>query len=89
MGQLQIIQSTKQQDGFPNGESLIDVEKRVRSFCNYLLKNYNGMKIALVAHRAPQLALDVILKKLTWEQAIEQDWRKNKNWKPGWDYIIN
>ena len=74
---------------FPNGESLIDVEKRVRSFCNYLLKNYDGMKIALVAHRAPQLALDVIVKKLTWEQAIEQDWRKNKNWKPGWDYTIN
>ena len=25
---------------FPNGESLIDVEIRVREFCQYLLENY-------------------------------------------------
>lgn len=73
---------------FPNGESLKDVEKRLRDFCNYLLENYNGKTIALVAHKAPQLALDVITKNITWEQAIEQDWRKTKSWQPGWNYII-
>ncbi len=46
-------------------------------------ENYNGKTIALVAHRAPQLALDVITKNITWEQAIEQDWRKTKNWQLG------
>ena len=73
---------------FPNGESLKDVEKRVRKFCNYLLQNYDGKTIALVSHKAPQLALDVLTKNITWEEAINQDWRKTKSWKPGWTYEI-
>ena len=73
---------------FPNGESMIDVEKRIRSFCEFLLENYNNKTIAIVAHKAPQLALEVITKNLTWDQAIEQDWRKNKKWQPGWRYVI-
>lgn len=73
---------------FPNGESLKDVEKRLRNFCDYLLNNYNGKTIALVSHKAPQLALDVITKNITWDQAIEQDWRKTKSWQPGWRYLI-
>lgn len=74
---------------FPNGESLKDVEFRVRDFCKYLLENYNGKTIALVAHKAPQLALDVITKNYTWQEAIDKDWRKTKSWQPGWNYIIN
>ena len=74
---------------FPNGESMRDVEKRLREFCKYLLDNYNGKTIAIVAHKAPQLALDVITKKITWEQSLEQDWRKTKSWQPGWIYEIN
>ena len=26
---------------------------------------------------------------ITWEQAIERDWRKTKKWQPGWIYEIN
>lgn len=74
---------------FPNGESLKDVEIRVRDFCNYLLKSYDGKNIALVSHRAPQLALEVITKNISWQGAINNDWRKIKNWKPGWRYEIN
>lgn len=73
---------------FPNGESLKDVEERLKKFCGYSLENYNGKTIALVAHKAPQLALEVITKKITWEQAIKQDWRKTKSWQPGWIYEI-
>lgn len=73
---------------FPNGESLKDVEKRVRSFCNYLIENFDGKTVALVAHKAPQLALDVITKNITCEEAIDADWRKNKAWQPGWIYEI-
>ena len=54
---------------FPNGESLKDVEDRLRDFCKYLLDNFDGKTVALVAHKAPQLALDVILKNITWEDA--------------------
>ena len=73
---------------FPNGESLKEVEERVRDFIKYLKENYDGNKIALVSHRAPQLALDVILKNISWEDAINNDWRNTKDWKPGWKYII-
>lgn len=73
---------------FQNGESLLDVEKRVRSFVEYLKDNYNNKTIAIVAHRAPQLALDVITKNIPWNEAIEKDWRKTGNWQPGWEYII-
>lgn len=74
---------------FPNGESLIDVENRIRDFIEYLKDNYDGKTVGIVAHRAPQLALDVILKKMTWEDAINADWRKNGDWQPGWEYIID
>lgn len=73
---------------FPKGESLKDVENRVREFCKDLLEKYDGKTIALVSHRAPQLALEVITKNITWEESIEKDWRKTKDWKPGWTYII-
>ena len=73
---------------FPNGESLRDVEKRLRNFCEYLLENFDGKTIALVSHKAPQLALEVITKNISWQNAIDNDWRKTKEWKPGWEYII-
>ena len=74
---------------FSNGESLLDVEKRVREFLKFLLDNYDGLTIAIVSHKAPQLALDVIINGLSWEDAISKDWRKTKAWQPGWDYSIN
>ena len=73
---------------FPNGESLQEVEKRLRNFCEYLLENYNGKTVALVSHKAPQLALEVITKNISWKEAIDNDWRKTKNWQPGWRYEI-
>ena len=75
-------------DAFPNGESLKDVEKRMRHFVNYLKDNYDGKTVAIVAHRAPQLALEVICNNLTWEDANKGDWRKTGDWQPGWDYEI-
>ena len=72
----------------PNGESLEDVEKRIREFIEVLKQNYSGKTIGIVAHRAPQLALEVITKGITWEEAINNDWRKTGDWQPGWDYII-
>jgi len=72
-----------------NGESYEMVKERVKCFLDDLKKNYDGKSIAIVAHKAPQLALDVLLKKLTWEEAFATDWRRTKQWKPGWEYILN
>lgn len=74
---------------FPNGESLKDVENRIRSFIDEVLKKYKGKTIGIVAHRAPQLAFEVITKNISWEEANECDWRKTGDWQPGWKYDID
>ncbi len=73
---------------FPEGESYEDVKTRLASFLEDLKKNYDGKHIAIVAHKAPQLALDVLLKHKTWEEAFAEDWRKRKAWQPGWEYEL-
>ena len=76
------------EDPFLEGESLKDVEKRMREFVSFLKENYDNKTVGIVAHRAPQLALEVITKNITWEEAIKNDWRKKGKWQPGWEYII-
>jgi len=73
---------------FPEGESYEDVKTRVSDFLVFLKQNYDGKNIAIVAHKAPQLALDVLLKGKTWEEAFAEDWRKTKAWRPGWEYEV-
>lgn len=72
----------------PNGECCEDVKSRVNDFLCYIKSEYDGKHIAIVAHKAPQLALDVLLNGMTWEEAFASDWRKTKSWQPGWEYII-
>jgi len=76
---------------FPDGESYEDVKARIQDFLSFsfLKQNYDGKRVAIVAHKAPQLALEVILKGKTWEQAFADDWRKRKAWQPGWDFILD
>lgn len=73
---------------FPNGESYEDVKTRIADFLEFLKQNYNEKSVAIVAHKAPQLALDVLIKGKTWEQAFTEDWRKTKSWQPGWEYEL-
>lgn len=73
----------------PGGESYEQVKNRIADFLKDLKKDYDGKHVAIVAHKAPQLALDVLLKGETWEQAFANDWRKAKKWQPGWDYTLN
>jgi len=91
-GKLSIIVEPMQEEHidipFPNGESYEEVKIRIKKFLDFLNKNYKGKNIAIVAHKAPQLALDVLLKKKTWKQSFAEDWRKRKEWQPGWEYKI-
>ncbi|MFQ5648038.1 MAG: histidine phosphatase family protein [Candidatus Aenigmatarchaeota archaeon] len=73
---------------YPNGESYRDVERRIKSFLEEVSEKYAGKHIAIVSHQAPQLALDVLLKGKSWEQAIREDWRKPSGWRPGWEYRL-
>jgi broad specificity phosphatase PhoE len=73
---------------FPNGESYEDVKTRIKSFLDDLKSDYDGQHVAIVAHKAPQIALDVLLKGMTWDEAFATDWRKAGKWQPGWDYVL-
>jgi broad specificity phosphatase PhoE len=87
-----IVESLQEQsitNLMPNGESYEMVKDRIASFLADLKKNYDGKHVAIVAHKAPQLALDVLLKGMTWKQAFANDWRKTKSWQPGWEYIVS
>jgi alpha-ribazole phosphatase/probable phosphoglycerate mutase len=85
-----LVDYTRQIDvPFPEGESMKDVERRIRDFLDYLHREYNGQFVAIMAHKAPQLALEVILNGKTWEQAIREDWRNQKAWRPGWIYNLS
>jgi broad specificity phosphatase PhoE len=83
------IQEMSITEPFHGGESYEDVKSRISNFLENLRENYNGKHVAIVAHKAPQLALDVLLQGKTWEQAFAEDWRKTKSWKPGWEYVLN
>lgn len=76
-------------ENFPGGESYENVKHRVLDFLHFLIESFNEKSIAIVSHKAPQLALDVLLKGKSWEEAFAQDWRKQKAWKPGWDYTVS
>lgn len=71
-----------------NGESYEMVKTRISDFLDFLRKDCAGQHIAIVGHKAPQLALDVLLKGMTWEETFANDWRKTGSWKPGWEYLV-
>jgi alpha-ribazole phosphatase/probable phosphoglycerate mutase len=58
-------------------------------FLQFLKEKYEWKSVAIVAHKAPQIALDVLLSSYTWKEAFASDWRKRKAWEPGWHYVIN
>ena len=72
---------------FPGGESYREIEQRIASFLHFINENHSELSIAIVAHQAPQLALDVLIKGKSWAQAINEDWRHSKAWQPGWTYV--
>jgi broad specificity phosphatase PhoE len=73
---------------FPGGESYRQIEKRIAELLDFIKEKYDNCHVALLAHQAPQLALEVLLKGKTWQQAIVEDWRNTKAWQPGWQYEI-
>lgn len=47
----------------PNGESLYDVEKRVKEFISYLKNNFEGKSVLICGHSMFLRTLDIFLKK--------------------------
>lgn len=73
---------------FPGGESLHDVEARMRSLVATLERRWPGRHVGIVAHRATQNALEVILQGKTWAGALASDWRHTKDFRGVWTYSV-
>lgn len=82
------LHEQKVRERFEGGESYEDVKNRMADFLGFLKQEYDGQTVGIVAHKAPQLSLDVLLKGKTWEQALAEDWRKTRAWQPGWEYVL-
>lgn len=67
---------------FPNGESYEQTTERMRSFLEYLIKNYGSKKIMIIGHRATQYGLEYWINKIHLEKIIPAPWE----WQPGWVY---
>ena len=74
---------------FPKGESFLEVQYRILKFLEFLKENYDGKHIGIIAHQTPQLALEVLINKKSWKQAIKEDWRNTKSWQPEWVYELH
>jgi broad specificity phosphatase PhoE len=73
---------------YPRGENCLDVEERLREFLRDYIGEYRGKRVAIISHKYPQLALEVIGNGLTWQEAIHRDWRKGGQWQAGWTYGV-
>jgi len=82
------IQEKMIAERFPNGESYDDVKARIADFLAFLRRDYDGTSVAIIAHKGPQFALEVLLHGKTWEQAFAEDWHKAHAWQPGWEYVV-
>jgi broad specificity phosphatase PhoE len=74
---------------FPNGESYKDIENKVRDFLVDISNTYPDKRIAIFAHQGPQLALEVITRNISWEEAMKRDWRNTGAFQYGWEYVFN
>lgn len=69
---------------FPNGESYEDTAKRMKSFLEDLLKNYDGKKIMIIGHRATQYGLEHWINGVPLREAVTGPWQ----WQAGWTYTL-
>ena len=84
----EFVRHNSSTETFSAGESLLQVELRVRTLLAELVQWHEGHNVAFVSHRFPQLALEVITRQISWEQALQHDWRANGEWQPGWEYDL-
>ncbi len=73
---------------FSEGESYEDVKQRVGELLAEIRGQYAGGHVAMISHKAPQLAMEVLLNGKSWEEAFVGDWRRKGLWQPGWEYLL-
>ena len=86
--EVEPLQERHIHDPFPGGESYEQVKQRVGAMVQKIRRDHPDGRVAIVSHKAPQLAMEVLLKGKSWEQAFAEDWRNTGSWQPGWGYRI-
>lgn len=69
---------------FPGGESYKQCANRMKEFLKDLLKNYDGLTVMIIGHRATQYGLEHWIKGIPLEKVIPAPWK----WQPGWIYNL-
>jgi alpha-ribazole phosphatase/probable phosphoglycerate mutase len=69
---------------FPDGESYLQTNERMKSFLEDLLKNNDGKKVMIIGHRATQYGLEYWINKVPLEKQVSTPWK----WQPGWTYYL-
>ena len=71
---------------FPNGESYIQTNARMKSFLDDLKKNYDGKRVMIIGHRATQYALEYFINGVSLEKLTSSS--APFKWQPGWEYKL-
>ena len=82
--EVEIEKSKRIEIPFPNGESYTDTTRHMAEFLADLKRDYNGKHVLIVAHRAPQYALDHLLLGIPLKEIVS----KTFIWQPGWEYEL-
>jgi alpha-ribazole phosphatase/probable phosphoglycerate mutase len=69
---------------FPEGESYKDTSRRMWTFLQDILREYDGKTIMIVGHRATQYGLDQWVEGMSLRKAVLVPWQ----WQPGWKYEL-
>ena len=82
--EVEIEKASRISKPFPGGESYEDTAKRMKSFLEDLLKDYDGKKVVIIGHRATQYGLENWIKGVPLKEAVTTTWQ----WQPGWTYRL-
>ncbi len=80
--EIEQIKLTHLRTPFPNGESYIQTNRRMKSFLDDIQKTYQNRHILIVGHRATHYALDFYLKHIPMKKLLTTKFV----WQPAFEY---
>ena len=70
---------------FPDGESYAVATRRVGSWLDEGIRDYDGQRIIVIGHRATFYALEHLIRGIPLREVMTAPWR----WQPGWSYSVS
>ncbi len=76
-------------EAFEGGQSLKDIENQVLELLNELYHNHKGKSIAIVSHRGPKDAIEVLVNGLSWKDSLNRPKLSFDKLKKGTRYVLS